>query len=100
MSVDSIKRCWEKRSRTLLGRRKKRAVSIAVTMPTSEPNVPGAFGAYPTPSAVAMARAKPGFSLEDSVDGFIGLSSGVFLRLEFVKLGFVEYRVGHHVFFA
>src|ERR1700692_4038266 len=47
-----------------------------------------------------MARARPGFSLEDSVDGVIRISSRVGFSLEFVKFGFVEDRVGNHILFA
>src|SRR5579863_3251992 len=47
-----------------------------------------------------MARARPGFSLEDSVDDVIGISPRVGFSLEFVKFRFVEDRVGNHILFA
>src|SRR6266481_1664028 len=93
------------------------AESTAVATPTSEPNVPGALGMYPTPNAVAMAIASRGFffrtvaSLGSSVDGVIRLAeplkilvfvqrffaTGISIRFE---LAHIKYRFGHDVLLA
>src|SRR5437764_6423314 len=45
-----------------VGRRKKTALSTMVITPTNDPYVPGAFGQWPTPNAVATAYATFGFA--------------------------------------
>src|SRR5262249_27004401 len=114
MSEPGTRKCWsirvefasgwsERRSVQCAGRRKNTADKKIVTTPTSEPNVPGAFGAYPTPSAVAIASASRGFSF-CSAFGVIGLVQiqddclALFFRL--FQFLFVENRIGHHIFFA
>src|SRR5256885_17229602 len=97
ISVRSAIRTGENKSPKLCGRRKKRDVRIAVITPTSEPKVPGAIGAYPTPSAVPIAYARFGFCLAASVDGVIWLSWRVCLAVGFVKLRFTENRVGNGI---
>src|SRR6266404_3791921 len=104
--VESASGCNEKRSVQCAGRRKNTADRKIVTTPTSEPKVPGAFGAYPTPSAVAIASASRGFSfcVEGSGFGVIGLvqieDDGLAILFRLLQLFFVENRIGHHIFFA
>jgi hypothetical protein len=91
----------EKRARTLVGRKKKRAVRTAVRMPTREPKVPGAVGTKPTPRAVASAKGSEklglaaGTDLDISVFGIMGTgqiqNDGfvlAFAPFVFVKNGF------------
>src|SRR5579859_6925504 len=106
ISVASDKGCSEKRSVQCSGRRKNTAERKIVMTPTSEPNVPGAFGAYPTPSAVAMAIARRGFSfwLGVSALAVIGLiqvqNNRLALAVGLFHLFFVKNRVGDDVLFA
>src|SRR5438128_3438182 len=104
--VKSASGCNEKRSLQCAGRRKNTAERKIVTTPTREPKVPGAFGAYATPSAVAIASASRGFCFceEGSGLGVIGLvqieDDGLAIFFRLLQLLFVENRIGHHVFLA
>src|SRR5437867_3611657 len=87
------------------GCRKSTAEKNAVSTPTSEPNVPGAFGMYPTPSAVASAIANRGLSLGFPSFAF-NLPSGVIalrqiqyhcLATSLFQLVLIENRRAHHI---
>src|SRR6185437_3352760 len=78
-------------------------------MPTSEPHVPGAFGRYPAPPAVAKNSERRGFRRGSagaaSVFVFIGLRRFVrscLVRRCLVRFGqrFVGGRLGHFVLLA
>src|SRR5215470_11836030 len=89
------------------GCKKNTAEKNAVSTPTSEPNVPGAFGIYPTPSVLAKAKASRGFS--PIPWGFkFALESGVIalwqiedhgLRSSFSELFLVKDRLANDVLF-
>ena len=81
-------------------------------MPPSEPQVPGAFGRYPSPHAVAIKRARRGFAFEGgsagrelSIAPFEATSAFcvfIFFRAMFgiVEHGFVKSRLDNYVFLA
>src|SRR5437660_1584235 len=87
-------------------------VRIATAIPTSEPNVPGALGMYPTPKAVAIASASRGFwggvwgAAVASVFGVIRVVQVIVqIRDNGVPLAcsnviFIENWFGDHVFLA
>src|SRR5580658_1289334 len=113
----SVSGCSENSSRIDVGCKKNTAESTAVRTPTSEPNVPGALGKYPTPSAVATAIASRGFFCGGvpppgiSVDGVICLAE-TFKILVFVfcpslarrftrcELAHIKHRFGHDILLA
>src|SRR5260221_1700952 len=79
-----------------------------VASPTSQPNVQGAFGMYPTPKALATASARRGFSSRAPGAG----AASIFAVIPFFQIKdngvaaalddffFIENRIGDDVLFA
>src|SRR5712671_2207373 len=69
-----------------------------IATPPREPQVPGAFGRYPSPNAVAMASETRGFRATLLVVGIGMFGVGWLIRLDLFGFRLVHHGHGHFIF--